>query len=76
MMPALTVADSDDDMPELVSGSDEEEEGEDSRRRQRGGGGLGGGANAGQQGDTSEPENSSITKIFEGMWALGGPVRR
>ena len=79
----MTVAD--DDMPELLSESDEAElvsrqrRGRNARklrRSQRGGGGLGGGANAGQQGDTSEPENSSITRIFEGMWALGGPVSR
>jgi hypothetical protein len=76
---------SDDDMPDLVSGSEEEEpvfrqrrvrSARKLRRSQRGGGGLGGGANAGQQGDTSEPENSSITRIFERMWALGGPVSR
>ena len=78
-------ASDEEDMPELVSDSDEEDEEEIQappapalklRRSQRGGGGLGGEANAGQQGDTSEPENSSITRIFEGMWALGGPVSR
>lgn len=63
----MTVADCNDDMPELVEESDEEEEMQAPPR-------LGGEANAGQQGDTSEPENRSITRIFEGMWALGGPV--